>query len=230
MTKTFGEMIPARISALSYSRIKTCQQCMFKAKCKFIDKLKEPDSPYAARGTKLHEFCATYLKTGEHVPPALSKVGLLLHNLREECDELDTELQVAVDKDWKQVSWFGPTVFMRVIWDVRGRKDNGTTSIIVDHKSGKVYDDHPEQLELYALVDLCIDSSLDMAEGSCIYIDQGFRSPVITVTRDQIPELKEKWEGIASKIMSDTIFAPTPHRFCKWCHYRRSNGGPCDHG
>jgi len=29
------------------------------------------------------------------------------------------------------------------------------------------------------------------------------------------------------KIENDDIFAPNPSYACRWCHFRKNNGGPC---
>ncbi len=230
-TNTFGAQVPPRITAVSYSRMKTWAQCPAKANYKFVQKLKEPDSMYAARGTELHKMCEDYLNAGceGQVPPALDKVGLLLVQLYDELESFDTELQISFDADWQVVDWFSPATKMRVVYDVLG-KTSSTVGLVVDHKSGRVYDDHHEQLELYALTALIKDEELEEVDAYALYIDQGHISPRITVTRDDMDIIREKWEAKMETVMSDTVFAPSPNRSCRWCHFRRSNGGPCDHG
>ena len=31
----------------------------------------------------------------------------------------------------------------------------------------------------------------------------------------------------SSALLTDTLFAPRPGPYCRWCHFRKENGGPC---
>ena len=53
---------PPRITSWSFSRWSCYSSCPYKAKLKFIDKLKEPGSPQMDRGTVIHELAEHYVK------------------------------------------------------------------------------------------------------------------------------------------------------------------------
>jgi RecB family exonuclease len=53
---------PKKITSWSFTRYNTYSQCPAKAKFKFIDKLKEPDSPQMQRGTDIHKLAENYVK------------------------------------------------------------------------------------------------------------------------------------------------------------------------
>ena len=48
--------------------------------------------------------------------------------------------------------------------------------------------------------------------------------------RAQFPKLQEEWAGRIEKMLADDQFLPTPNGLCGWCHWRKSNGGPCVFG
>ena len=39
--------------------------------------------------------------------------------------------------------------------------------------------------------------------------------------------LKALWEQNVKPMFKDEIFAPLPSYMCRWCHFRKDNGGPC---
>jgi hypothetical protein len=40
-------------------------------------------------------------------------------------------------------------------------------------------------------------------------------------------KLADDWEDKTRPMLNDTIFAPKPGNACRWCHWKKSNGGPC---
>jgi hypothetical protein len=59
------------------------------------------------------------------------------------------------------------------------------------------------------------------------YTDLEKRVQHETHTRANVDALKEWVLSRISKIENDDIFAPKPDYGCRWCHFRKSNGGPC---
>jgi CRISPR/Cas system-associated exonuclease Cas4 (RecB family) len=215
-----------KIVAWSYSRLKTWEECPAKAKYKFLLKLPEPDSPYAARGTDLHELAENYIKgTVIDCPPPLVDVKEYLDALKHESTK--TEMQVAFDDNWEPCEWFSVKTYCRVIFDAVKRE--GAKATVVDHKTGKKYDEHTDQLRLYALASFMLWPDVEEIEAQVIYIDHAERLRM-TFHRSSVEELKAYWEGRANKMRSDDMFSPTPNPKCKWCHFRKSNGGPCVFG
>lgn len=211
------------IRAWSYSRMKTWEECPAKAKFKFIDRLQEPDSPYAARGTEIHSIIESYIK-GElmGVPPQIADVIEYIDELRHA--DTQTEMQVSFNDKWEPVDWFSIHTYCRVIFDA-ARKD-GDSVIVVDHKTGKKYDEHTDQLRLYALAAFKLWPDTKKVYAQIIYVDHGER---LRMEFDKSVEgqLQEYWDERAGKLRADDIFSPRPNSKCKWCHFRKSNGGPC---
>lgn len=227
---SFIDAAALRITAWSYSRLKTWEECPLKAKLKFIKRIKEPDSIYAARGTEVHKHADAYI-AGEAPKETLSKVIKFLEPFRREPNGgkvVTTERQQGLTKEWKFTDWFGPTTWLRVIYDLHV-KDGGLVEI-VDHKTGKVYEeDHEFQRDLY-VTSAFADPTVEEARARMIYMDQGTQSKIKIMTRKQAEERQEYWNERAGKMLADDIFAPRPNEKCKWCHFRKTNGGPCQFG
>lgn len=224
--------IKPRIHALSWSRINTHSKCAKLAYYKFVEKIKDPGGFASDRGSNIHKMAEEYLMAGEEhpLPPVLSKVGSVLYELRG-LENKTVERQLSWDKNWDECEWFYPGTYMRAIMDFTGEL-SPTRMRIVDHKTGKVYPDHPEQLELMVLcaMHLAEWDHIDEFVVNDLYIDQGFMSSDTMYVREQFKELHDKWDPIFEKVTSDDIFGANPGSACKWCFVSAKKGGPCEHG
>jgi len=80
---------------------------------------------------------------------------------------------------------------------------------------------------LYATVLLASYPEIDSVSTEVCYIDLKKRIQLKTYTREQLDELKEWLTSRITKIENDDVYAPKPDYGCRWCHFRKSNGGPC---
>lgn len=217
-----------RITAFSHSRLNTYEQCPRKAKYKFIQKLKEPSSTAAERGIDIHKQLEDYIKgEQDHLPDIVSDEALIgiMEALKEE--GADTELQVAFDRNWEPCDWFGPQTFMRVVWDAISLNDEH--ALVVDHKTGKIYAEHKQQADLYALAAFRKYPDINEVTVAFLYIDQNIVG-TYEFTREDLPELAQAIEERVRPAASDDVFAPTPSPKCRWCFFRNGNQGPCEFG
>lgn len=215
-----------KVTAWSYSRLKTWELCPFQLKCKTILRLKEPDSMYAARGTEIHKHADAFI-AGEAPKETLNKVVKFLEPFRAGPTDriVTTERQQGITKDWEFTSWFGPLTWLRVVYDLHVK--TGPKVDIVDHKTGKVYEeDHAFQRDLYSTSAMA-DPTVEESSARMIYIDQGTESKVFRITRKDFKERRQYWDERSAPMLADDIFAPRPNDKCKYCHYRKTNGGPC---
>lgn len=229
----------ASITSWSFSRLQTYNECPLKARYKFIDKLPEPSSPALERGTALHLLAEYYLRgIRKTVPTELKAISEPLKNLRK-CKAL-AEAEFAFDKDWNPVTWFDKKAWCRVKADstIPPVIDDEATVFIDDFKSGGRLDaqgniefkqDYPLQLELYGIAGLITYPAADQARSSLIFIDHGKTVETEPVHRKDLPALKKAWEKRIKKMLADQQFKPTPGSACRWCTFRRSNGGPCQY-
>jgi len=228
-----------QITAWSFSRWQTYCDCPKKAYFKVIKKLPEPSSPALERGTVLHKSCEDFLRGVKKTVPtdvkliapqlkALKKAGAL------------PEAEFAFDVNWNPVSWFAKDAWCRVKADALTPPvldDKEPVVSVDDFKSGgklntagavEVKGEYPLQLELYSLTGLLTYKAAARASSSLIFIDHGQVVPIgDELTQKDVKALKKAWETRVKKMMNDTLFKPTPGNACRFCHFRKSNGGPC---
>lgn len=233
------------ITSWSISRFGVYEQCPFKAKCKFVDKIKEPEAEPGSpmhRGSLIHKEAEFYVK-GEtaRLPKSLAKLGTEFKELRaarKKNDQLVTvEDTWAFRRDWsitKYNDWNG--CWLRVKLDVADR--DGPNVRVNDVKTGKYrednIDDYKMQLELYGLGALIMYSGIPdiRVTARLLYVDYGTIYPATpadgpTYSPKDLPALKKTWERRTKAMLTDKTFAPKPNRYCYSCHYRKDNGGPC---
>jgi CRISPR/Cas system-associated exonuclease Cas4 (RecB family) len=207
----------------SYSSIKTYEQCPQKFKFGRIDKLPEPSGEAAERGKALHSAIEANIKGETNVLP------IEIEHIRSSINELKTmnavpEKQFAIDIDWKPVTFFSKKARFRGVIDIYAK--NNDKAIVLDWKSGKVRD-YSDQVRTYAAVSFAIDEELQAIKPIIAFIDQKKEVEYPSIPREVYPSLRAEIERRMSKIDNDTVYAPNPGILCKWCHYRKDNGGPC---
>jgi RecB family exonuclease len=220
------------ISQWSFSRFKDYRKCPALAKYKHVDKMKEPGNKAMDRGTEIHKMAEKVV-----FEPVRAKLPAELKLFEEEfktvrklpAEVKQVELKLAFDIQWKPlVDFFDKRTWVRVVYDLRYvpvPKDPSKV-VVVDHKTGKLYDDHMEQLSLYALSEFHSNPATQQVQTDLWYLDEGVPKND-TYTRDQVPKLVKFWDKATKAMLNDHRFDPTPGNHCRWCHFRKSNGGPC---
>ena len=222
-----------QITQWSLSRLQTYEQCPAKAKFAYIDKIPYVRGPAQIRGDEIHKKAEAYL-TGR-----LSKLPSELKNYEVEFKRCraagkDPEAQLFVEQqwgfkvDWSPTEWFGKDVWGRMIADMVIVHDGHVK--VEDHKTGKHYDNHNEQLEINAIVSLHRFPECETASGHIWYLDQPqVEVPELTLefSRADLPKLEKKYERRVKPMLADKRFAPRPGWYCKFCNYSKGKGGPC---
>lgn len=228
-----------KITSWSFSRWAAYSECPLKAKLKFIDKLPEPSSPALERGTALHALCEAYLRGHKRtVPKEVKPIEAQLKDLKKR--GAIPEAEFAFTSEWRAVSWFDRSAWCRVKADaiIPPVLDADVLTVEVhDFKSGGKLqpdgevvskDEYPVQLRLYALAGLLTYPAAEKAHTSLIFIDHGKVVPMEDeFTSKDIKTLQKEWAVRTKKMLNDTTFKPTPGNACRWCHFRKANGGPC---
>ena len=245
-----------QITAWSYSRLSTYNQCPAKAKYSCIDKLKEPDSAAGLNGTRVHAIAAA-VATGRLPAPDKDNRALLpelaqilkaktfppeLETFKEEFKALKklnpiTEAEWAFDRNWQPCSWFASNCWLRIKVDLHyvEQRKNGklrTTRVVIkDWKTGKWSADHALQRELYALGAFLQYQDCQEVIAQHCYLDLGREEPAdpLVWTRDELDGLKKTWLDRTTALLSDTTFAPTPSDKCRWCAFSAAKKGPCQY-
>lgn len=208
----------------SYSSLSTYKQCPQKWKFSYIDKIDWPSSPAMARGSRMHLMAEEFVKgVVDRVHPEIQKIGPALFMLKNQGAQ--AEVIWRLDKDWKPVD-SDDAAWVKAIIDVHYIQ--GDVLHITDYKSGRMYDDHREQLELYGLIGLCVVPDAKRVETSALYMDTAHEGMQGSIIRSMMPKMIERWRADADTMMSDEVFEPRPGN-CKWCPYAKNKGGPCVH-
>lgn len=225
------------INSWSFSRFSTYRKCPQLAKYKFVDKLYEPGSPAMDRGSAIHKLAEDYITKGGVFPEEYTKVKEILLGLRKSF--LRNPHAVAVEqswsfrKDWSETTWNDwNECWLRIKVDA-AKFVAPTRLVVIDWKTGKFRADdvaeYHDQLQLYALGGFLKYPEVTQIIAQLVYVDEGFSYPKIGTLfhRRQTKELQAAWVVSTKSMLTDRMFPPTPSRACIWCHFRRSNGGPC---
>ncbi len=225
-----------RFKSWSNSRWNDYAQCPQRAMFKHLDKLPEPKSEPMERGIFIAKQEEAYFKgEARNVPPDIhpnlkplfreikKKPGLIVEenwgfNVKwEQVDYFDWDncwLRVKVD-----VGWYGKAVL--------SLRDNKTGKFRQEDQQGGKYD---EQLQLYSAAGIVMYPEATKIETGLIYTDLGIQYPQgapTVVTPGEAKKLQAAWSKKVAPMFADRRFSPRPGNYCRWCHYRKSNGGPC---
>jgi hypothetical protein len=219
------------IKAWSYSVVSQHAKCPLSVRYQKIDRIPQPDNEYQGRGHAIHAELAHLINTGE-----LPEGATLPH--REEWRRrllhlhvagAKSEQQVAFNREWKVVPWFGANVWARVVIDAIVV----TKDIVRVHefKTGKVYPEHVKQKRLYALAAMKLYPGHDAFVVGCDYIDDPERADDLSkFIRAQEAGLEQEFAEFAAPLLREDVYPAAPGTHCRWCHYRKSNAGPCVFG
>lgn len=215
------------VTAWSYSRWADYEQCPLMFKLKHIDRIKPPSSPQMQRGTDIHKEGEEFLKNKRKrkVPDSYAHFAgrmLELRTLNPVC-----ELQEGFTKDWTPTGWFDKDTWLRIVCDVRVEYDDDTADII-DFKTGKKYDTNEHQMELFSTAPFMKLPNLQKVTTRLWYLDVPKDNEVIReYTRKDYEAIRKDWTKRVRPMFNDKRFAPRPNPKCRWCHFRKENGGPC---
>lgn len=241
-----------KITAWSYSRFQDYEKCPQLAKYKTIDKLKEPDSNAGDRGTRIHALASAWatnklpqagrenaayyadmekMLKAKKIPEELETFEDEFAALRK-LPRIEIEAEWCFDKDWQVTGWFDWNAWLRVKVDThhlvvkKKGKIRETSVEIIDYKTGKKHDDHELQRTLYALGAFLMYPDAVSVKVSHWYLDLG-QEQHSTYKAKEFEQLKADWLRRTTAMLNDTSFVPRVNAGCRYCHFRKGNGGPC---
>jgi hypothetical protein len=183
----------------------------------------------ARRGTIIHKT-AEDLIMSKKLPP----IPPLFTFFKQEIKELHrikavAEVKLGITRDWKPCEFDAKNFWWHGALDVVGMTGKDS-AWVGDWKSGRVYPQHKQQLEIYAVVVLIHDEWVDRVVCEDFYIDQKKKATEI-YARSQLERLKILWERRTLAMFNDREFAPCPSNLCGWCPFRKEAGsGLCEFG
>lgn len=213
-----------QITSWSYSRYSQYNKCPLAAKLKFVDKLKEPSSPAMERGNMIHELAEAYTKGSQkEIPTELRLFKDQFETLRNSKPQV--EQTWAFTSEWNQTTWDDwNNCWLRIKTDATCLDEQ--TLYVIDHKTGKKRDGYDEQLSLYALGGMMVYPHIKEVNTQLWFLDSGDVVEKTYAIKEQKVLFKD-WNKKVQPMLNDTRFAPKPGNHCRWCHFRKSNGGPC---
>lgn len=215
------------VTAWSYSRYADYQQCPLMFKLKHIDRIKPPGSAAMDRGTAVHKEGEEFLKNKRRRKPPESYKHFADRML--ELQQLNpvVELQEGFTKEWTPTGWFDKNTWLRIVCDVRVEYDDDTADII-DFKTGRIYETNEHQMELFSTAPFMKLPTLQKVTTRLWYLDVPKDNEIIReYTRKDYEAIRKDWTKRVRPMFEDKRFAPRQNPKCRWCHFRKDNGGPC---
>jgi len=206
-----------KVTAWSYTRWALYETCPRKFKFKVIDKLQEETSWAAERGNVLHAKAEQMVRGKlKGIPKELKVFGHELKELRKA--KALTEVDLSVTRDWS------PTTYddWNNVW-CRGNADAivnlGEELVIIDYKTGKIYDSHKDQAHLYATQCMSHFPQCKTVLVEFWYFDQDGHVEPYKFRRAEQKQMQKYWEKAVKPMMSDVEFIPRPGNHCRWCQF-----------
>jgi len=221
----------SRITAWSFSRLQDYRKCPRFAKYKHVDKIREPGNEAMARGSAIGKMAEDFIiaKGKPKCPPEIKEFELEFVELRKR--KAVCEDQWAFNSSWEETGWFDHDAWCRIKTDIYALNKQTNTLLVVDNKTGKVREEHQEQVKLYSLGGLLKFPAADAVDARLWYLDHGVEEPAEPklYTPADIPKLKAYWAKQVKPMLADTRFAPKPSYGCRWCFFSKGNSGPCQY-
>lgn len=236
---------------MSLSKLNVYKACPKQYYYKHVENRAQRESTAMARGLVIHEALenrvkramtegSVSLKDGDQ---ATAKIQWFLDELAElGFDLVVPEQAIAYDPytldivDW---SYKGPVVRAKLDMMFTTPSAPGVL-VVIDWKTGQVYDKHTEEREFYAAVCALMAAStgveFDRVAAAYAYVDQGTVNPFCYLdpasssswTREVIFEKLRTWSDIMIAAGTATRFTYTPGQpQCGWCDYSKAKNGPC---
>lgn len=238
-----------KITAWGFSRWKQWTQCPASAKFKYVLKVDDKGTDASHRGTSMHDLGEEYVMgSRKTLDPSLKSFAKELKALRDsyknqrilvvvEESELNpwkfaakhSMFAWAFDSDWKLAEWFDKDAWLRAKVDIHTFDHEERHVVVIDLKSGRKHLEHKLQLDLYALTAFLKYPRALTVAASMWYVDLG-EEETVTYQRSFLPKLQKDWMARVKPMLADTRFPTRPGRYCSWCSFAKSKGGPCELG
>lgn len=225
------------LTAWSYSRLSCYEQCPRLAKFRYIDKKKEPQGPAMARGNKIHLEAQRFLDgTTDEFPESCANFESAFRHAR--TFNPIVEQKWSFDKNWKPTGYFAKNCWVRVIVDLNIIYSHGVADLI-DLKTGKKYDDHASQLQLFAGATVKMFPTevtksvvvrnwyLDIEDDPR---DPGANELIAEYSREEALGFVDDFSERAHEFLTTERFPPRQSWKCRFCHFNRDSTGDCEYG
>lgn len=226
-------MSKATIPSWSISRIQVYEQCAYRAKLQWLDKIADLQPKTAAdRGSQIHQEAEDYVLGKSDFTPSLRHFRLDFESLKRHADagRVICEEEWGFDRNWNVSDW--RKAWLRLKCDAVCFLDP-SHAVVIDYKTGKRFGNevkHAIQLQLYALCALIRYPELEQVTCELWYLDQNELAS-FTMKRSQMSKYLKLFDQKGRKFTEDTVFKPNPNvESCKYCPYHPSKQANCEYG
>lgn len=219
---------------VSYSRLELFERCPAQYKERYILGVQEVRKVAADRGVAKHKSLEDYLTKPrikmlpEYKGTAFEKPLIQLRK-----DKAEPEQKWAFTRGWVPTKWKGPKTWLRAVTDaytlVKG------VLRVIDFKSGKVYDKHSDQGQLYAACGVKYAQHVLEVEPKAVrvefwYLDKGFIGNERTFTLKELERVQKGFTNRIAMLEMAKAFPEVPGYYCSWCDRSSRRGGKCKKG
>ena len=156
----------------------------------------------------------------------------------EEMWYFDSDWRFLGSGSWKQGTWLivKMDVYAKRTVGGRGRSKMVDRPLVVDWKTGRKYDDHFQQAQLYALGAISYEPNLPEEEHvvdvDMVYTDQGeVDGWEFDLRGDDGESTRQEWTERAMRLFTETRWGAKPSfKACSWCPFSGRKKGPCRAG
>ena len=204
----------------SFSAINDFLTCPLKyAEARFYCTSPWEDSEALRWGNKVHEALEHRIKKGTPLPPEMAEYEKYVLAALSSGGDVKAEMEIAVDRNWKPVSWFGKTAWGRCKVDVT--IDKGDKVAVWDWKTGKVKD-NDLQLDLSALFASVLLPKAEIFIPKFIFLAHDVITPQDKVIqKSDLVNIKERVTAYVTQMeeaWETEIFPAKPSGLCRnWC-------------
>jgi hypothetical protein len=214
--------------ALSYSGYTTYLNCPSAFQRKYITKEEgggkptRETAPAMFRGTDMHNAIEDLiLGKREVLPKELSNYQGFVCGLRDMGAQ--PELAFAFNAKWEMVDFEAEEAEIRGFLDVYLAAEQ---LIVYEWKTGKEYDDHVTQRNLYGLAALLMNTDYETVRVITTYLDQGYNRET-TYHRPMLTTYKWVWGKNINKVKPPQPYPMRPSWKCRNCQFSKNKGGKC---
>jgi hypothetical protein len=219
--------VPKEVKHWSYSAWSTWNKCRYSYYSGYILGIRGPAHPAMQRGIEIHRFAEFYLKGKiKALPPMFKRFADQYSQLR--------RAKPIVEEFWNVDSRFRFTKEREKMWCTM-KMDAALApesldgwAYMQDLKTGREYEDHRNQGELYSCITLAKYPEAKGVITEFWYLDQGY--PVqMKYPRKLLLKKTNRWLEEGSKLLDRSQkYLPSPKaEICKWCIHRSDKMGAC---
>jgi CRISPR/Cas system-associated exonuclease Cas4 (RecB family) len=217
---------------VSYSGMNLYGQCPSAFNRRYIlkEETKGDGKPSEAmlRGTRVHRGVEHFLLGKEEdIPEEAESFRGLFYALRDERDATP-EQRFCFTDDWGTTT-FGDSANGKVRGMLDIAYEHDGTCHVFEIKTGKIYEEHAKQRNLYALAGLLLYPDTHTVRCTLLYLD-GALEKSVEISRDKVGSWEYYWDQKIKAVQPPQPYTATPSWKCRFCEYNVDAGGTCKEG